>query len=73
MEKLYEILKKIRPEVNYEKEKRLVDDGLLDSFDIVSIVSVLNDEFDIKIDVTDIYPDNFNSADAIWRLIEKYQ
>ncbi len=71
MEKLLNILKEVRPDVDFEAEKALIDDDILDSFDIISIVNEINDEFDIEINVNDLLPENFNSAEAIWELIEK--
>lgn len=71
MEKLLEILDSIRPDVDFENEKKLIDDGLLDSFDIVSIISELNDEYNISIRVTELKPENFNSVEAILNLVEK--
>ena len=72
MEKLMEILSGVRPDLDFEKEEKMIDDGVLDSFDIISIVSEVNAEFDININVTDLKPENFNSAAAIWSLIEQY-
>jgi D-alanine--poly(phosphoribitol) ligase subunit 2 len=66
MEDLYRILQEIRPDLDFTKEKGLVDEGLLDSFDIVSIVSELNDLYGISIRVTELRPENFNSARAIY-------
>ena len=71
MEKLLEILKGIRPDVDFENETALIDDGILDSFDVVSIISELDDAFDVQIRITELDPDNFNSAEAIWKLIQK--
>ena len=59
------------PDVDFEKEKALVDDEILDSFDIISLVQELDEEFDITIKPADLIPDNFNSAEAIWALVEK--
>ncbi|MCL2110673.1 MAG: phosphopantetheine-binding protein [Clostridiales bacterium] len=70
MEKLMEILESIRPDLDFKAHDKLIDDGLLDSFDIISIVSEANSAFDININVTDLLPENFNSAAAIWALIE---
>lgn len=70
MEKIIEILQSIRSDVDFEKEERLIDDGILDSFDIVSIVAELCDYYDITITVDMMEPENFNSAKAILELVE---
>ena len=69
MDKILEILNETRPDIEFEEEKELIDGGLLDSFDIVSIISDLNDAFDINIRVTDLKPENFNSVEAIHNLV----
>ena len=71
MEKLLEILKQVRPDVDFENETALVDDGILDSFDIVSIISELDDAFGVQIRIAELDPENFNSAQAIWALVQK--
>ena len=58
-------------DVDFETEEGLVDDGILDSLDIVTLITEINDAFDISIPAEEIIPDNFNSAAAIWALIEK--
>lgn len=73
MEQLLEILKSIREDVDFENEKNLIDDDILDSFDIVSIVGELCDAYDITITVEDMEPENFNSAEAILDLVERRQ
>ena len=73
LEQIIAILNDINPDIDYENETALIDDGLLDSFDIVSLVGELNDTFDITITVVDLIPDNFNSAAAIAALVEKLQ
>ena len=73
MEKILKILNDIRPDVDFIEETNLVDGGILDSFDIVSIISELNDAFDIHIRVTDLKPENFNSLEAIGQLIVSKQ
>ena len=60
MDKLMEILEEIQPDVDFETCDTLIDDGLLDSFAILSIVSDLQDAFDIAITPADIIPENFN-------------
>ncbi len=70
MEKLLDILASIRSDIDFANEENLVEDGLLDSFDIISIIAEINDQFDIEITAEDISPENFNSAKALYRLIE---
>ena len=72
-EQIIEILTDINPDIDYETETALIDGGLLDSFDIVSLVGELNDTFDIHITVVDLVPENFNSADAMAALVERLQ
>lgn len=71
MEKLLELLKGVRPDVDFVNETALIDDGLLDSFDVVSIISEIDDVFGVQIRINELDPDNFNSAEAIWNLIQK--
>lgn len=70
-EKILEILNDLNPDIDYETETTLVDDDLLDSFDLVSLVSELNDSFDINITVVDFVPENFNSLSALTALVER--
>lgn len=70
MEKIIEILESIRSDVDFTKEEKLIDDGILDSFDIVSIVGELCDYYDITITIDMMEPENFNSAQAIFALVE---
>lgn len=65
------ILSELRPEVDFEKEDRLIDNGVLDSFDLVSLIGEMNDEFEVEIDFDDIEPENFNSVQAMVKLIER--
>lgn len=73
MERLLELLKGIRPDVDFENEMALIDDGYLDSFDVVSIISEIDDVFGVQIRINELDPENFNSAEAIWNLIQKLQ
>ena len=73
MEELKLILEEIRPDIDFEKEKKLIDDGILDSFDIISIVGDLNMHYEIEINVEDLLPENFNSMEAIYELVCKLQ
>ncbi len=70
MEKILEILASVRSDIDFEKETKLIDDGILDSFDIVSIVAELCEEYDITITVDMLEPENFNSAEAMLALVE---
>lgn len=71
MEEILELLKGIRPDVDFENEKELIDEGILDSFDVVSIISEIDDKFGVQIRITELDPENFNSAEAIWNLIQE--
>ncbi len=71
MDKLLEILNRIKPEVNFMVCQNLVDEGILDSIDIVSIISEIETEYLIEIDPDEIDPDNFQSAKAIQEMLEK--
>lgn len=73
MEKLIEILESLQPEVDYETCENLVDGRYLDSLTILSLISEIEDEFDVEIPTVEIIPANFNSAKKIWELIEKLQ
>ncbi len=73
MEKLLEILQEIRPDVDFNEETKLIDHGILDSFDIIVLVGEINDAFDVEIGVIDLLPENFNSVEAIMNLITKLQ
>ncbi|SHH37683.1 Phosphopantetheine attachment site [Clostridium collagenovorans DSM 3089] len=73
MEKLLEILDEIDSTIDYEKEKRLIDEGYLDSLSILSLVTELEDGFDIEIRPVDLVPANFNSVEAMWNMIQRLQ
>ena len=70
MNELMEILEELRPDVDFENETALITDGILDSFDIVSLISEINEEFDVTIGAAELTPENFNSAEAIYELIK---
>ncbi|HJB28442.1 MAG TPA: acyl carrier protein [Candidatus Blautia faecavium] len=72
-EDLMEILTELRPEVDFATETQLIDDGILDSFDLVSLIGEINDSFDVEISFDDIEPENFNSVEAMEKLIQKLQ
>ncbi len=71
MDELMDILNEIDPDVDYETETRLIDDKVLDSFSIVSLVSEISDAFDIEISPKYLVPENFNSAEAMWDMIQR--
>ncbi|MBQ6524451.1 MAG: acyl carrier protein [Atopobiaceae bacterium] len=71
LDDIIEVLEDVREDIDYEQEKKLIDDGILDSFDILSIISALNEEFDITIPAKDIVPENFNSAEAMLAMVQR--
>ena len=71
MEELMDILQALKPEVDFESEKHLVTDRILRSFDIIALVREIYDEFDVEITAVDLIPANFNSAEAIYELIQR--
>ncbi|MEF9840874.1 MAG: acyl carrier protein [Lachnospiraceae bacterium] len=73
MEKLLEILQELKSGIDYETEKGLIDKELFDSFDILSIVGELEDEFGVEVTPVDIVPSNFNSAEALWNMVQRLQ
>lgn len=72
-DQVLEILQETRPDIDFESTTDLVENGLLDSFDIVSIISELNDLFDIKISINELNPENFNSLDTITEMCQQLQ
>ena len=73
MERLFEILEEIQPEVDYETCTDLIDGHYLDSLSILSLVAEIEEEFDITIPTVEIIPENLNSAEALWDMIERLQ
>ena len=73
MEELLEILTDLHPEVDFETCDTLIDDKILDSFDIVSIIAEIEDQFDVVISAEKIVPENFNSAQALYALIQELE
>lgn len=73
MEKLMNILKEIDDSINYEKEKALIDGRILDSFGVITLVSELEDAYGIEIGASEMTPDNFNSAEAIYNMVIRLQ
>jgi D-alanine--poly(phosphoribitol) ligase subunit 2 len=73
MDMLQEILEEIHPGIDYPNETALIDDGLLDSFNVIAIVTELNRRFGIRISISDLEPENFNSIKAIRALVERHK
>ena len=73
MEQLLNILKQMHPDVDFEAEQDLIEDEILDSLDIVTLITEINAEFDISIPAEEIMPENFNSAEAIYALISRLE
>ena len=71
MDDLLQILEGLHPEVDFEQEDRLIDAKIFDSFDIVTLVAEINAEFDVAIPAEELIPENFNSAQSIWNLIQR--
>lgn len=71
METLIEILQDLHEDVDFETNTKLIDNKILDSFDIVTLIAEIDSEFDVAIPAEEIIPENFNSAKALYALIEK--
>jgi acyl carrier protein len=70
-EQIVEILTELRPDVDFENETKLIDDHILESFDIVSLVSELTDAFDVAIRPKDLVAENFNSVESIEKMVKR--
>ena len=73
MDELLQILSDLHPDVDFETTDNLIDDMILDSFDIVTLISEISEVFDVTISAEHIIPDNFNSAEALYQLIQKLE
>ncbi|WP_415930312.1 phosphopantetheine-binding protein [Zhenpiania hominis] len=71
MEKLNELLNELRPEIDFSESENFIEDGYLDSFDLVALVGELEQRYNITIDGLDIIPENFTNMDTIVELIRK--
>lgn len=72
-EKILAILQDIRPEIDFTDSEDFIEDGYLDSFDMVVLVRTLNKEFNILILGKDVMPENFMNIEAILNMVKKYQ
>lgn len=73
MDELLSILNELHPDVDFKTRERLIDDKILDSFDIVTLITEISEEFDVTITAKDIIPANFNSASALYALIQRLE
>ena len=73
MEELMENLRAIREDVDFEYETNLIDGGILASFDIIQIVAMIAEEYDVKVPVSELKPSNFNSAEALYAMIRRLE
>ena len=73
MKKLMENLMELDDSIDWENETALIDERILDSFGVISLISELEEQFDIEIEASEIIPQNLNSADAMWKMIQRLQ
>ncbi len=71
MEELIRILDEIDDSIDWEKEEHLIDNRIMDSFMVISLISELTDQFDIEIEASEIVPENLNSVEAMWKMITR--
>lgn len=73
MEALMKILEELDDSIDWGNEKKLIDDRIIDSFGVISLIAELEEQFDIEIAASEITPENLNSVDAIWNMIQCQQ
>ena len=73
MEELLEILNDLNPDIDYETEDKLIDNKCYDSFKIITLISMISETFDIELGPEHLIPENFNSARAMWEMIQRIQ
>ena len=71
MQELLQILSTLHPEVDFTNAGDLIEEGILDSLDIVTLITEINHTFDVQIPAEEVIPENFGSADAIWALVQR--
>ncbi len=71
MEALMKILEELDDSIDWENEKKLIDDRIIDSFGVISLIAELEEQFDIEIAASEITPENLNSVDAIWDMVQR--
>ena len=70
-EELLEILEELHPDIDFAEEEQLIDDKLLDSFDVVTLVTEIGSAFDVELTAADMVPENFNTVDAMFAIIDR--
>lgn len=70
-ERILKILSGLRPEFDFTMDVNFIEEGILDSFDVINLVTALDSEFGISIDGTDVLPENFSYVNAIVMLLKK--
>ena len=73
MEELLDILREMHPDVDFATEEHLIDNAILDSMDIVGLIAEISEVYDVTITARDIVPENFNSAQALYALIQRLE
>ena len=71
MEALMKILEELDDSIDWENKKKLIDDRIIDSFGVISLIAELEEQFDIEIAASEITPENLNSVDAIWDMVQR--
>jgi len=71
MNDIYEMLKELRPEHDFKASSNFIEDGLLDSFDLISLIDMLEEKYSVTIDGLDIIPENFDCVESIVKLVKK--
>ncbi len=71
MENLEKILNEVKPGVNFMEEKDLIANGILTSFDIITLVAKITSEFNVMLDISDLVPENFKTIETIYNMIQK--
>lgn len=73
MDRLVALLKENFPNIDFENEKNLVDDGIIDSLSMVKIISLIEENFDVSVTMEFLQPDYYQSVESIWEMIEELQ
>ena len=73
MDQLLELLKDVNEDVDFTAQNAIIDDEVIDSLDLTGLIADIEDSFDIEIGMNDIVPENFNTVDAMWAMIQRLQ